>query len=509
MPVDQWGNVIFADELTKSGIEQNKDERERKRQGEFANYLQQQGMAPGEGMPQSMGTEFNQFMKAGGLKGYQEEQIAQQQGQSLAGLADTIAKDPEVSDSTRSMGKAHSEAFRSGGIRGPAALEMMKELQHRQMLDQNAKKMQGVEPGIVPLSLDDPRGAIAMDVRTDAQGMQLPHTRPARPGETFNAHVNRATTLFTKNSMGAPLTPEEKVQYNRSVSFMNSVHPLMRTPDMVQIPSGAFPLELDKPGTAQTANPNNRFQSGMLVPQTNDKGTTGQTITRYESDSAGHENYKGAYQVFTPPTAVPLPGQIGPRILAKAPVSEIDKIRDQEFAVNSMRNAADAIDKLNLNDADRLKIYGQTTLGKWLPGTQAIGKLALTPEQEAVATMLRHSQIRYENAMGGVRAAGSPQMYPIFQQLVGNIHDVNAPVKLRELANQLQAASLIGQRDMSQRYEAPTLHFRPERTPGSKAPRAATKPSTSPIAPQSTPANSAGVSGKPMNSRAPLSSFQR
>src|SRR5947208_12595506 len=106
MPVDQWGNVIFADELTKSGLEQNKEERDRKRQGEFANYLQQQGMAPGEGMPQSMGTEFNQFMKAGGLKGYQEEQIAQQQGQSLAGLADAVAKDPEVSESTRSMGKA-------------------------------------------------------------------------------------------------------------------------------------------------------------------------------------------------------------------------------------------------------------------------------------------------------------------------------------------------------------------------------------------------------------------
>src|SRR5438876_1585110 len=320
MPIDQWGNVIFADELTKSGIKQNEEERDRKRQGEFANYLQDQGMAPGQGMPASMGTEFNQFMKAGGLKGYQEEQIAQQQGQSLAGLADTIAKDPEISDSTRSMGKAHAEAFRSGGIRGPAALEMMKELQHRAMLDQNAKKMQGVEPGIVPQSLDDPRGAIAMDIRMDAQGMQLPHTRPARPGETFNEHVNRATTLFTKNETGAPLTPEEKVQYNRSVSFMNSVHPLMRTPDMVQIPSGAFPLELDKPGKPQTVNPNNRFQSGMTVPQTNDKGTTGQTITKFDSDAWG--DYKGGYQVFTPPNAQPVPGQIGPRILAKLRAGE-------------------------------------------------------------------------------------------------------------------------------------------------------------------------------------------
>src|SRR5438876_767958 len=384
---------------------------------------------------------------------------------------------------------------------------MMKELQHRAMLDQNAKKMQGVEPGIVPQSLDDPRGAIAMDIRMDAQGMQLPHTRPARPGETFNAHVNRATTLFTKNETGVPLTPEEKVQYNRSVSFMNSVHPLMRTPDMVQIPSGAFPLELEKPGKPQTVNPNNRFQSGMTVPQTNDKSTTGQTITKFESDAWG--DYKGGYQVFTPPNAQPVPGQIGPRILAKLPAAENDKIRDQEFAVNSMRNMADAMEKLNLTDQDRLKIYGQMTLGKWLPGTQAMGALALPPELAAIQTHLSHSQLRYENAMGGVRAAGSPQMYPIFQQLIGNLSDVNAPTKIRALANDLQTASLIGQRNNAQRYETPTLHFRPERSPGSKAPRQATRASTSPIAPQSSPANSAGVSGKPMNSRAPLSSFQR
>src|SRR2546428_785988 len=271
MPVDQWGNVIFADELTKSGLQQNQDERERKRQGEFANYLQDQGMAPGKGMTQSMGTEFNQFLKSGGLKGYQEEQIAQQQGESLAGVGDGIAKEYE----------------------------------------------------------------------------------------------------------------NEHALYEKSVGYLNTIHDSgVRTPEMVRVNVGSFPLSLRdiKPGRVQTVNPNQRFDTGMLVPQTNDKGTSGQTITKFDGgDATGAEDYKGSYQVFTPPPAVPQPGQIGPRILAKLPIPEEEKFAHTEFAVNSMRNIADKIRSLNLTDAQRVELYSKMTLGKWLPGTRAVGALTLPP----------------------------------------------------------------------------------------------------------------------------------
>jgi len=55
-------------------------------------------------------------------------------------MADAIAQDTDTEAGTKNVAKAHAEAFRSGGIRGPAALEMMKELQARQMRDQMMKR---------------------------------------------------------------------------------------------------------------------------------------------------------------------------------------------------------------------------------------------------------------------------------------------------------------------------------------------------------------------------------
>jgi len=63
-------------------------------------------------------------------------------------MADAIAQDTDTEAGTKNVAKAHAEAFRSGGIRGPAALEMMKELQARQMRDQMMKKIQGVQPDL-------------------------------------------------------------------------------------------------------------------------------------------------------------------------------------------------------------------------------------------------------------------------------------------------------------------------------------------------------------------------
>jgi len=73
MPVDQWGNVIFADELTKSGIKQNEEERDRKRQGEFANYLKIKVWLRAK-VCSEHGTEFN-HSKVWWIEGYQRNRL--------------------------------------------------------------------------------------------------------------------------------------------------------------------------------------------------------------------------------------------------------------------------------------------------------------------------------------------------------------------------------------------------------------------------------------------------
>jgi hypothetical protein len=408
--------------------------------------------------------------------------------------------------------KAYGDTFRTGGVRGPAAIELLKELQQQQMLDQNAKRMHGIEPGIVPASLDDDRGPLAIDIRTDAKGMQIPHTSPARPGVAFNAHGERATRLLMKHQAGIPLTPEENKQYERSTNLVNAMRPELRTPDMIQFSRFPGLSEVAKANTG-VVKPGEPVQSGQMVPQSGE-GQAGQTITKYQPDPEripfAHTDYKGPYQVFMPPAQQPLPGQIGDRIAKVAPVGEVDKIRDQEFAVNSMRNMADSINKLGMDDRRRLTTALQQSLGKLPivgPFTQAVQGLALPPELAALQTHISHAQLRYENAMGGVRAAGSPQMYPIFQQLIGNLSDVNTPVKLRALANDLQTAALIGQRDMvMQRYAGVPLHFRPENASG-KVTRQTSGTGTQP-AKQQPIKGSAGVSGESMN-RPPLTQFQR
>ncbi len=318
--------------------------------------------------------------------------------------------------------------------------------------------------------------------------------------------------MLTKAYAGIPVSPEEHSLYEKSVGYMNTIHDSgVRTPEMVRVNVGAFPLSLRdiKAGRVQTVNPNQRFDSGMLVPQTNDKGTSGQTITKFDGGGAtGAEDYKGSYQVFTPPPAVPQPGQIGPRILAKLPIPEEEKFAHTEFAVNSMRNIADRLRNLKLNDAQRAELSAKMTLGKWLPITRSVGALTLPPEMAEIENDMRHNQVRYESAMGGARMAGSTTLYPTFEKLVGTIADVNGPVLLESLARNLQTHALISQRQQSSRYEVPTLHFRPESKSSRKAAGQATKASTSPTGQQTTTPMNAGVSGTPLN-RPALSTFQR
>jgi hypothetical protein len=411
--------------------------------------------------------------------------------------------------------KAYGDAFKSGGVRGPASIELLKELQMEHRLEVNAKQMEGVKAGVIPESLDDERGVQEIKLSTDAQGFIKKNIGEASAPKQFNAHGERATRLGMKAAQGIPLTPQEVAQYNRSKNLTNNWRPELRTPDMMQFTRFPELSELGKLDTSMV-KPGEAVQSGQMVPQSGQPGAqAGQTVTKYQPDPErvpfAHADYKGPYQVFMPPAQQPVPGQIGERITKVAPVTEIDKIRDQEFAVNSMRNMADSINKLGMDDRKRLTTALQQSLGKLPivgPFTQAVQGLALPPELAALQTHISHAQLRYENAMGGVRAAGSPQMYPIFQQLIGNLSDVNTPVKLRALANDLQSAALIGQRDMvTNRYQGIPLHFRPQNAPGQKAVRETSGRGTQP-ATQQPIKGSAGVTGTSMN-RPPLTQFQR
>jgi hypothetical protein len=509
----QTGEVLIGEDIAQ-GLQEG---RQRQREGEFAQYLQKQGLAPGAEapIPEGTGPEFMNFMKAGGLKGYQEEQIAHQQGQALGGIAHQMAADPNVSPDLQMRAKAYGDAFKSGGVRGPASIELLKELQMQHRLELNAKQMEGVKSGIIPESLDDERGVQEIKLSTDAQGFIKKSVGEASSPKQFNAHGDRATRLGMKHAMGIPLTPQETFQYNRSKNLVNNWRPELRTPDMMQFTRFPELSELGKPNTSMV-KPGEPVQSGNLVPQAGQPGAQdGQTVTKYQPDPEripyAHTDYKGPYQVFMPPAPQPVPGQIGERITKPAPVAETDKIRDQEFAVNSMRNMSDAIEKLSMDDRARLGVAmkevlaGIPIIGRF---SQAVTALALSPEMSAIQTHMGHSQVRYENAMGGVRAAGSPQMYPIFQAIMGNLSDVNAPTKLRALASDLQTAALIGQRDMVvQRYQGMPLHFRPERAPGQKAVRQTFGGGTQP-ATQRPIKGSAGVTGTSMN-RPPLTQFQR
>ena len=185
------------------------------------------------------------------------------------------------------------------------------------------------------------------------------------------------------------------------------------------------------------------------------------------------KGYSGKYEVYNPPPPQVPPGMMGYRP-ARPPAQEVDKLRDQEFAVNSMRTIADTIDKMGMDDRQRLAVALKTGLpdalakvpaigGLLSRASQSSGKLALAPEAAAINTHIGHAQLRYENAMAGVRGASSTTLYPVFQAIMGNLGDINTPTKLRQLANDLQQAALIGQRDMAAaRYQGIPLHFRPE-----------------------------------------------
>jgi hypothetical protein len=532
----QTGEVLVGEDIAQ-GLQEG---RQRQREGEFAQYLQKQGLAPGAEapIPEGTGPEFMNFMKAGGLKGYQEEQVAKQQGQALSGIADQISTDNTASSDTRNRAKAYAGAFRSGGVRGPAAIELLKELQQQHMLDQNAAATKGIQEGIIPESLDDyEHGVRSIYLHTDAKGMVMPKSGPAARGAEFNARVGRMQFFTAKQAAGISLTPEEHTKYERDTSIVNTMQRQIQTPDMYQINLGGFPLSLrgaQQPLTPKVVKPGEPVQSGNLVPESKSEGLApGQTTVKIDPEQKGWQSvmpgakgYTGPYQAFHAPPRLPQPGEIGTRIAKPPTDAEMKELRDMEFSINSLRNAADRVEGLKLTDRDRQIAAAQLggpkaaaaipILGKVIaPMMQATRALSIRPELAELQAHITNTRNRYDTAIGGMKGGGSVQFYAITAaDLISDLSNVNAPIHFRGLANDMQATLISKQREMSQRYDTPSVYLRPETPKGNKTPPTAfgtPKTGTAP-AKQQPIKGSAGATGAPMNAptnRPPLSSFQR
>jgi hypothetical protein len=472
---------------------------------------QQPTSQPSEGIPAAAAPGIMQgFMAAGGFKPYQEEQIAKQQGEALGTATDAMANDPEASPTARDRAKAYGQAFRSGGVRGPAAVEMLKELQAQHLRDINDRKMVGVTPGIDMTTLDGPGPAQSVTIHTSpTTGMQYTTRGDAPRGAEFNARVGRAQFLASKLASGVPLTPQEHASYERNVSIINTMQRQIQTPDMVQVNLGGFPQSLRGAGTPlapKTVQPGEQVQSGNLVPQRGGPAEPGQATVKVSPDQAGWRSsmpngyqYAGPYQVFNPPPQTPVAGEVGTRIPKPPSAAELKEVRDMEFSINSLRNIADRLDGLNLSDKDRQmaalklaapKAAGSIPLvGKLIgPVLQATTATSLPPELAELQAHITNSRNRYDTAIGGMRGGGSPSFYQITaDNLISDLYNVNAPVHFRGLANDMQAALVATQRTMSEgRYQAPSVYLRPESakgnrtsaTPFGEQPKAGTAPAS-------------------------------
>src|SRR5205085_1825710 len=68
----------------------------------------------------------------------------------------------------------------------------------------------------------------------------------------------------------------------------------------------------------------------------------------------------------------------------------------------------------------------------------ARGVQFLSNDEQEIATQLGHAQLRYETAMAGLRGAGSPQMFPRFQAMIGSVDKATTPASLNRLAYMME-----------------------------------------------------------------------
>jgi hypothetical protein len=104
-------------------------------------------------------------------------------------------------------------------------------------------------------------------------------------------------------------------------------------------------------------------------------------------------------------------------------------------AITGFRSLADDIDKL----APDVKAKARLWILKSLQENQILAfNQFLTPQEAATVSNLGHLQIRYQQAMGGLRGSGSPENYKVYYALMGNAAAGQETTQLRAIADQLE-----------------------------------------------------------------------
>jgi hypothetical protein len=229
MPVDQWGNVIWTDEAGKAALEGVRAQEERNRQQKFAQWLQQQGMAPGENLPPETGGEFTGFLKAGGLKEFGEQEREKRSGQALADTYDEMGKHPKMAP-YREMLNSLSGGLRTGGLTRTEAQATLKPVLDR-AFQPEMEGAGGVE-GIIPETLHTMTPLKLTRRYNEKTGTSSWYKAGMGPDEEKAAHIRFLEDSANRGVPGNDPRVEWSMKY-----LERATPPIMSAPD-VKVMSG-------------------------------------------------------------------------------------------------------------------------------------------------------------------------------------------------------------------------------------------------------------------------------
>lgn len=106
-----------------------------------------------------------------------------------------------------------------------------------------------------------------------------------------------------------------------------------------------------------------------------------------------------------------------------------------KMAVEHMESLANDIERLLPDSKTRVSVAFRQMLNN-VPIANASPQVS--PDEQDIITRLQHLQLRYESAMGGLRAAGSPQFYDRMKSIFGGVDKATVGSGLRSLAGELR-----------------------------------------------------------------------
>jgi hypothetical protein len=401
MPVDQWGNVIWADEAGKAGLEGVRTQEERNRQQKFAQWLQQQGMAPGENLPPDTGGEFTGFLKAGGLKEFGEQEREKRSGQALADTYDEMGKHPKMAP-YREMLNSLSGGLRTGGLTRTEAQATLKPVLERAF--QPEEGIGGGEEGVIPETLHTMKPMKLVRRYNDKTGTSQWTRGGMSPEEERSAHM-RFMEWAAQNQI-----PRDDPRVAWTENYLaRSTPPIMSPPD-VKVMSG-----LERAGTY-------RGPAGQTPPP---RGTT--IANRPPTESAAEVEKVGTYNSY------------------------VEHGEDLASRLEQWHASAAPVDRAIVKARLFAMQHDPTGLYKTLH--------PLPPELADMDAEMGQLVTDYENVKGGVRAVAQQAAQARLQSVHGgDIANPNSMVNLRSLMKFMRdnrketskAATEMGRRPITQ-----------------------------------------------------------